>query len=209
MRRCVAVFDFDGTLTRCDTLPRFILFACGSWRFCAGFLLFSPLLVLMRLRLYPNWRAKQRLFAFFFRGMDYGRFAGLGSRFADVVERFRRKEVTDLMQQYVASGAAVYVISASIEEWVRPWCEQEGVKDVLCTKVEVGGDGRLTGRLNTPNCYGQEKVNRLLEVEPRRQSYILHVYGDSRGDRELIAFADKGCYVDRAMRAGTCPHDLH
>ena len=31
MRRCVAVFDFDGTLTRCDTLPHFILFACGPW----------------------------------------------------------------------------------------------------------------------------------------------------------------------------------
>ena len=203
MRRCVAVFDFDGTLTRCDTLPRFIRFACGPWRFCAGFLLFSPLLVLMRLRLYPNWRAKQRLFAYYFRGMDYERFAGLGRRFADVVERFRRKEATDLMQQYVSSGAAVYVISASIEEWVRPWCEQQGVDGVLCTMVEVGDDRRLTGRLNTPNCYGQEKVNRLLEVEPQRQGYTLHAYGDSRGDRELIAFADKGCYVNGGM-GGRC-----
>ena len=197
MRRCVAVFDFDGTLTRCDTLPRFIHFACGPWRCCAGFLLLSPLLVLMKLRLYPNWKAKQRLLAFFFRGMDYECFAELGRRFADVIERYRRKEATDLLQQYVSSGATVYVVSASIEEWVRPWCERLGVKDVLCTKVEVGDDGRLTGRLETPNCYGQEKVRRLLEVEPQRQSYTLHAYGDSRGDRELVAFADKGDYVKK------------
>ena len=203
MRRCVAVFDFDGTLTRCDTLPRFILFACGPWRFCVGFLLFSPLLVLMKLRLYPNWRAKQRVFAYYFRDMDYERFAELGRRFANVIERFRRKEITDLLKQYVASGATVYVISASMEEWVRPWCQKLGVKGVLCTKVEVGDDGRLTGRLKAPNCYGQEKVNRLLEVEPQRQSYTLHAYGDSRGDREMIAFADKGGYVKRGERACT------
>ena len=127
--------------------------------------------------------------------MDYERFAGLGRRFADVAGRLRRKEATDLLQQYVASGATVYVVSASMEEWVRPWCEKLGVKDVLCTKVEVGGDGRLTGRLKTPNCYGQEKVNRILEVEPQRQGYPLYAYWDSRGDREMIAFADKGGYV--------------
>ena len=201
MKRCVAVFDFDGTLTRCDTLPRFILFACGPWRCCAGFLLLSPILVLMKLRLYPNWKAKQRLFSFFFRGMAHERFAGLGIRFAEVAGRFRRKEATDLLQQYVASGATVYVISASMEEWVRPWCQRLGVKDVLCTKVEVGGDGRLTGRLKTPNCYGQEKVRRLLEAEPQRQGYTLHAYGDSRGDREMIAFADKGCYVKDICRS--------
>ena len=88
-------------------------------------------------------------------------------------------------------GATVYVVSASIEEWVRPWCYRQGVKDVLCTKAEIGSDGRLTGQLKGPNCYGQEKVNRLLEVEPRRQSYTLHAYGDSRGDRELMAIAEK------------------
>ena len=47
-------FDFDGTLTTADTLLVFIRYACGTWRFIVGFLLHSPLLVLMKLKLYPQ-----------------------------------------------------------------------------------------------------------------------------------------------------------
>lgn len=64
MKRLYA-FDFDGTLTTADTLLAFIRYACGTWRFVWGFLVHSPLLVLMKLKLYPNYRAKQRIFAWF------------------------------------------------------------------------------------------------------------------------------------------------
>ena len=57
MKRLYA-FDFDGTLTTADTLLVFIRYACGTWRFIVGFLLHSPLLVLMKLKLYPNYRAR-------------------------------------------------------------------------------------------------------------------------------------------------------
>ena len=52
-------------------------------------------------------------------------------------------------------------------------------------------DGRLTGRFLTPNCYGQEKVRRILTLHPDRSAYHLTAYGDSRGDREMLAFADE------------------
>ena len=52
----------------------------------------------------------------------------------------------------------------------------------------------MTGNFLSRNCYGEEKVRRLLELEPNRNSYILYAYGDSKGDKELIEFADKGWY---------------
>ena len=61
---------------------------------------------------------------------------------------------------------------------------------VLGTQVEVS-DGRLTGRFLSRNCYGQEKVNRILACYPDRESYHLIAYGDSRGDEQLLAFADE------------------
>jgi len=61
---------------------------------------------------------------------------------------------------------------------------------VLGTQIEVI-DGRLTGRFLTPNCYGQEKVRRILTLHPDRSAYHLTAYGDSRGDREMLAFADE------------------
>ena len=54
---------------------------------------------------------------------------------------------------------------------------------------------KLTGNFSSKNCYGQEKVNRLLEKEPDRTNYILYAYGDSAGDKEIIEFADYGYYI--------------
>ena len=82
MKRLYA-FDFDGTLTTADTLLVFIRYACGTWRFIVGFLLHSPLLVLMKLKLYPNYRAKQRIFAWYFCGMELKTFDALCRQFAE------------------------------------------------------------------------------------------------------------------------------
>jgi len=195
MKETIAVFDFDGTLTTKDTLLEFIKFACGKRKFFFGFLLYSPILVLMKLRLYPNWKTKQKIFSFFFKGMEYQRFQELGRLFADKIDTFRRDEIIEILKTHLNNGDTVYIISASIDEWVRPWCTKFALTGVLGTKVEVSSNGFLTGRFLTKNCYGQEKVNRLLQVECDRSNYILHVYGDSRGDKEIMDFADFKLYV--------------
>ena len=83
------------------------------------------------------------------------------------------------------------------------------------TQIEVI-DGRLTGRFATPNCYGPEKVRRLKEYINEKVSPVggglegwggkevsptggdlegaIIAYGDSRGDKELLAYANEGHY---------------
>ena len=56
----IYAFDFDGTLTTRDSFLEFIRYVCGNWAFCKGILRYSPLLVLMKLGYYPNWKAKQK-----------------------------------------------------------------------------------------------------------------------------------------------------
>ena len=184
-------FDFDGTLTTRDTLIAFIRYACGTPRFLLGFLLHAPLLVLMKLRLYSNGKAKQRLFSWFFRGMPLEAFDALCQSFASTHRHLLRPETVCLLQQTLSEGAEVLVVSASIDNWVQPFFP---TVTVLGTQIEVI-DGRLTGRFLTPNCYGQEKVRRILALYPDRSSYHLTAYGDSRGDRELLAFADEAHLV--------------
>lgn len=70
------------------------------------------------------------------------------------------------------------MISASIDDWVRPFCcSHLGVTATIGTKVEVDLDGKLTGRFLTKNCYGPEKVNRLLEIEPDRKIIFICLWG--------------------------------
>ena len=192
MRRIVAS-DFDGTLTTKDTLLEFIRYACGTGAFIKGFLRYAHLLVLMKLGLYPNWKAKQKVFAHFFKGMTLESFDALCQRFAKDNQDLLRPEGIKTINQALGDGAEVLIVSASIDNWVRPFFNTEGRFCVVGTQIEIK-DGLLTGRFLTKNCYGQEKVNRILALYPNRSEYHLTAYGDSRGDKELLAFADESHY---------------
>jgi HAD superfamily hydrolase (TIGR01490 family) len=197
MKRNIAVFDFDGTLTTRDSFLAFIKWACGPVSYYVGFLRFTPQLLLMFMHLYPNWKAKERIFAHFFKGWQYSWFQALGEDFATELDTMRNEPVIGRLKEHIDHGDTVYVISASLPEWVEPWCRQLGVNAVLATEIEVNDQGRITGRFKTKNCFGQEKVDRLLKVEPERETYVLHAYGDSRGDLELLAFADEATHVKK------------
>lgn len=194
------VFDFDGTLTTCDTFLLFVKYACGFKRFLAGMLLYSPLLVLMKLKLYPNWKAKQRVFSHFFAGLSDCKFDALCRGFADSNRQILRPKGISLVLQSLSAGEKVYIVSASIDRWVRPFFDrlvsEGGLMDtvsVIGTEIEVYNHV-LTGRFSTKNCYGEEKVNRLSAVLKDRSSYHLTAYGDSNGDKEMLAYADIGHY---------------
>lgn len=190
-QQVVAAFDFDGTLTTSDTLIAFIRFTHGRRRLLWGFLRQAPWLVAMKLGIYPNWKAKEKIFSHFYQGITYKQFIQWGRDFADVAVTMLNSRTITALQHHQAEGHAVCVVTASIDEWVRPVCERLGVDAVLATLIEVSPEGIVTGRFLSPNCYGAQKVARLLEAYPERPSYKLHAYGDSRGDNELLALADK------------------
>ena len=186
----IYAFDFDGTLTTKDTLIEFIRYAKGSMYLGLGFLRYAHLLVLMKLGLYPNYKAKQKVFAYFFKDTTLDDFNALCKEFAASSSNLLRPNAIEAIDLATKEGSEVLIVSASIDNWVQPFFPQ--VK-VLGTQIEVI-DGKLTGRFMTKNCYGQEKVNRILSLHPNRQEYHLTAYGDSRGDREMLAFADESYF---------------
>ena len=194
MKRLYA-FDFDGTLTTKDTLLEFIKFAKGSCALYAAFALYLPLLVLMKLRLYSNYRTKEKIFSHLFRGMTVEDFNAVCRRFAGANgQRLLRPKAVEYINKVSADDdAAMVVVSASMENWVVPFFDGMEKISVIGTVPEVK-DGILTGRFSTANCYGEEKVRRLLELYHDRDDYQLIAFGDSRGDRELLAFADEAHY---------------
>lgn len=195
MKKKLYCFDFDGTLTTSDTLLEFIKYAKGRGRFLMVFLMYSPLLVLMKLHLYPNWKAKQRIFAHLFAGIRIEKFDALCRDFAEESQHLLRPKGITLMHEALVAGAQVFIVSASIDNWIRPFFDIRNLKgvQVLGTQIEVE-DGKLTGRFKSNNCYGKEKVHRIAEALKsfERSEYEIEAFGDSRGDKEMLAFADKG-----------------
>ena len=187
-RKRLYVFDFDGTLTKRDSLLAFIIFVRGWKTLLLTFLRYSPLLVMMKLGLYDNGKAKEKVFGACFSGMSLKTFDGYCQRFA----REQRSLLRDQAVLYInkVREETCVIISASVDNWVQPFFPDIRV---LGTQIEVV-DGKLTGKFTTPNCYGPEKVRRLLGVYPERKDYYLIAFGDSGGDRELLDFADEAYY---------------
>lgn len=195
MKEKILLFDFDGTLTRRDTLLEFIRYARGTDGLLIGLLLSLPSLVLMKLHLADNGQTKERLFARCFKDMDISYFNLLCQRFAyDKRKRLLRTDGMGALKKGLDEGARVMVVSASVDNWVAPFFKGERQPEIVGTQIEVK-DGRLTGRFLTPNCYGAEKVRRIkaLLTMPRTHYYI-KAYGDSRGDKEMLEYADEGLY---------------
>jgi len=192
-KKVIAAFDFDGTITKRDTLPFFIWFAVTINRLLTGTMLIAPFVVLFKLKFIPNYKAKERLFKTFFAGIELDKFNILSEKFSSNIEKIVNPAALEKIRWHQQRGHEVIIISASAENWIRPWATAHGIDTILATRLEVKNNF-ITGNFLTKNCHGPEKVQRLLEKYPDRENYILYAYGDSNGDKELLALADESFY---------------
>jgi HAD superfamily hydrolase (TIGR01490 family) len=189
----LALFDFDGTITTKDSMVEFIIYAVGSWRYYLGLLILSPMLIAYKLKLYPNDKAKEKLLAHFFKKMTIKRYYQLTKGYSsNELDKIVRPKALEQIAWHKRQGDEVVVISASMECWLKEWCGRQDIR-LIATKLEIK-NGYFTGRFSTKNCYGEEKVNRLREVYHIEEYAYIYAYGDSQGDRELLALADEPFY---------------
>lgn len=195
----VAAFDVDGTLTTTDCVVPFLRRTVGTPTLVSR-MLRSPL-DLARAGVRRDRDAfKAASAAATFSGLPMAVVDADAAAFAqEIHERRLRAEVVESLQRHLDAGDTVVLVSASFEVYLRPLAELLGAHDVLAVRLEVDDDGRLTGRLDGPNCRGAEKVVRLhrwLDLHAGGRAEVhLSAYGDSRGDRELLADADEAHWL--------------
>lgn len=190
----VAVFDFDGTLTRRDSLFPFLKLVAGQRRYYWSILLLIPTLLCYRLGLLPNWQAKEAVLTRFLQGLTAEKLQQLADRFAvQTIPKLLRPEALARLQWHQQQGHQTVLLSASLEIYLRPWGKAMGFDKTIGTRLLVES-GVVTGRIEGKNCYGPEKVERLLEFLEDFNCYVLYAYGDSKGDRELLALANYPFY---------------
>ena len=192
-RKVIAAFDFDGTIIKRDSLFVFIWYAVSIKRIVLSTLKVMPYLVLYKLKVIPNFKAKEKLFTALFKGVSMADFNILCKDFAVVIQKMVKPEALEKIEWHRQNGHEIIIISASVENWIMPWATLNGIDTVLATQIQVI-DGLITGKFLSKNCHGAEKVNRLLQHLPDRENYILYAYGDSSGDKDLLQFADHKFY---------------
>lgn len=189
----LALIDFDGTVTTKDSLADFIQYAVGKPNYYLGLLYLIPMLIAYKLKLIPNYITKERLIAHFFKGWDAGRFNKLADQYSlEQIDKICRQKALEKIKWHQQQGHKVVIVSASMECWLNAWCAKKDI-DLISTQLEIK-DNKLTGKFATKNCYGVEKANRVKEAYDLSQYAHVFAYGDSRGDKEMLALADETFY---------------
>ena len=187
------LFDFDGTITTDDSLIKFIRFSVGDTKTALGMIVLSPMLMIYKLKLIPNYKAKEWMLSYFFKGMDERQFQKVAEEYSlKHIDTILRPKAMKKIAWHKEQGHKVVIVSASIECWLKPWCDENNL-DLIATKLEMI-DGIVTGKFLTKNCYGIEKANRVQEKYNLSDYDHIYAYGDSRGDKELLGLADERFY---------------
>lgn len=189
----LAIFDFDGTITTKDTFIQFIKYAVGSKKFAKGIIALRFYLLLYYMKIIPEGRIKELMITYFFKDWPEEKFKNMAEDFAKQrIPDLLRKSAVDRIQWHQKNLHQVFVVSASIDYWIQPWCDLHDI-GLIATRLEVK-DNKITGRFATKDCDGAEKLKRLKQALDLSQFSCIHVYGNSRGDKEILKVADKSYY---------------
>jgi len=193
-KKKLVLFDFDGTLTKKDSLIEFTKFYVGKTNFYKKLISILPILILYKLKIIPNDKAKEIFFKHFFKGEKKDVFMQKSKEFAlNEIDKMLNKKVYLKLKKYQQNGFDVYIISASIECYLKPWCEKEGI-NLISTRLLFEND-LFTGKFATKNCYGKEKVNRLLKEVNISKYDEIHCYANSKSDKFIMDLATHKFWV--------------
>jgi len=191
--RRVAAFDFDGTITHKDTLVPFLRHLAGIPRFTAAFLAGLPALASGDRREAYKAAVLRRVLA----GHRADDLQATAHAYGERLPEQFRPEMVERIRWHQDEGHEVVIVSASLRAYLDPVVEHLGLDGVCAVELEVDAEGRLTGAMVGPNCRGQQKVVRLTEWLGGEAPERLWAYGNSSGDRELLAAAHEPTWVRR------------
>src|SRR5262245_15997400 len=104
----------------------------------------------------------------------------------DVIDPFVYQEALDLMELHRSEGRAIYIVSSSPEEVVRPLARHFGVAGVIATRARIE-DGKYTGELEF-YCYGDGKAEAIRTLAQERGIDLAksYAYTDSITDLPML-----------------------
>lgn len=189
----LALFDFDGTITTKDTLLDFAAFVKSKAAVYIYLLKLSPDLIKIKAGKRIKQNPKINFMEYFFGGLSVEEMNALGEKYCKKrLPKLLNLDAIKKLAWHREQGHEIAVVSASPEQWLWPWCRDNGYK-LICTKLEVV-DGKITGNVNGKNCNGREKERRIKAEYDLATFEKIYAYGNSGGDKHMLALAHEQFY---------------
>ena len=193
----LVAFDFDGTLTVRDSFTAFLKWRVSPTRHFVGMVRLFPAAaryVFDRNR----GRIKAAAVREFLRGVPLEQLEREARAFAQSeAPKLFRPDALAVWRRWRAKGAKLVIVTASPDVVVAPFARGLGADLLIGSRLAFDLNEKVAGPLLGPNCRGAEKVVRLREVFGDDMS-LAAAYGDTSGDREMLAIAhEKGYRIFR------------
>ena len=204
----VAAFDLDGTLTEGGSVFLWLRRLAGSSAaYRTAFRLIIPLTIgAVRSSRWAD-NAKERLFHALLAGRDLADVEALSREFAlEHLESHGRELLLNRLPWHLDQGHDVVIVSASPQIYVDVVAEALHAHGALGTRLAVDPLGKLTGGYLGKNCRGTEKMRRLdewMELRFDGDHPVIYAYGNSRGDRRMLAGATYAFDAGKLGRFGS------
>lgn len=186
----LALFDFDGTITTHETMPKFLHRSVPPHRLVAGWLVLAPVVLGYKLGLVSGTFVRRVIVRFGYSGVPAAVVDTFGQDFArNYLPNALRTEAMQRIAWHKAQGHTVVVVSGGLDAYLRPWCDAQGL-ELLCSSLQSRG-GVLTGRYDGQQCVLAEKARRVQECYDLASFPEIYAYGDTPEDQELLGVATK------------------
>ncbi|MCS5828823.1 HAD-IB family phosphatase [Klebsiella variicola] len=165
MKKNIAFFDFDGTITHEDTFTPFIYQSLDAKAVRRGKLRLLPHILAWKMGWLSASAIRQKVFHYAFAGKSQPEILQRGNDHSQVfIPRTLRENAMQRIAWHQARGDTVVVVSASLDVYLRPWCQQHHL-ELLCSEVEFQ-NGAATGKYQGGDCSGLAKKARILASYP-------------------------------------------
>lgn len=192
-KRDLALFDFDGTITAKDTFIPFLSFAFGWAKTLFLLVYLSPVAIFCLLGFCSRKKFKEAFFKRTIRGWSREKFESTANDFyKQKVKKLLKESALDQIKTHLSRGDDVSLVSASPQDWLKPFTDDQKI-NLIATKLEIK-EGIYTGKISGKNCRKAEKVSRVMEIYNLKDYNEIYAYGDSDGDAEMLAIADRPFY---------------
>ncbi|MCF6221292.1 MAG: HAD-IB family hydrolase [Robiginitomaculum sp.] len=187
-------FDFDGTITTADTFALFLRYWAGTPRWIFNLLKLLPIFIAYTLKIIDRDKVKEHVVRTFFKGADEEALNRRAKQFArEVIPGLIRPKALEVLKEKNKPPYTLYIVSASINHYLDVWAIDNGISNVIATNLHAV-NGRLTGELSGPNCWGQGKMAKITAEMAQTPFKIVEAYGDTRGDREMLHAAQESFF---------------
>jgi phosphatidylglycerophosphatase C len=198
----LVAFDFDGTLTTTDSFIAFLRWRTTRAGWALGLLRLTPGALAYLVRR-DRGRLKSAAVGIFLQGLKRDLLRREAARFADEAwDGLMRPDALARWSAHQARGDRLTIVTASPEEVVEPFARRLGADALIGSRLAWTPDGRVGPGLAGENCRGGAKVARLRERFGPDVN-VTAAYGDTSGDREMLAFAADGRMRMFRARAGS------